>query len=64
MHASILLLFEGRDEVDADSKGNSGQTPLSRAARNGHEAIVRLLLERDDVEADSDATVMGSFQWA
>jgi ankyrin repeat protein len=29
-----------------------GQTPLSRAAEEGHEAVVKLLLERDDVTAD------------
>jgi hypothetical protein len=29
------------------------QTPLSRAAARGHEAVVRLLIKRDDVAADS-----------
>jgi ankyrin repeat protein len=29
------------------------RTPLYWAAGGGHEAVVRLLVERDDVEADS-----------
>jgi ankyrin repeat protein len=36
-----------------DPKDSDGRTPLSWAAERGHEAVVRLLVERDDVEADS-----------
>jgi ankyrin repeat protein len=37
-----LLLATGK--VDADSKDDDdGQTPLSQAARSGHEAVVKLL---------------------
>ena len=31
-----------------------GLTPLLWAAWSGHEAVMKLLLERDDVEADSN----------
>jgi len=30
-------------KVEVDSKDTYGQTPLSRAAENGHEAVVKLL---------------------
>jgi len=36
----------------ADSKDNNGRTPLWWAADGGHEAVVKLLVERDDVAAD------------
>jgi ankyrin repeat protein len=36
-----LLLETG--EVDIDSKDNGGQTSLSWAARNGYEAVVKLI---------------------
>ena len=39
--------------VDADSKDESGRTPLSRAAAGGHEAVVKLLVEIAGVDADS-----------
>ena len=38
--------------VDANSKDKRGLTPLRRAAANGHEMVVRLLLQREDIEAD------------
>lgn len=34
-------------EMNFTSKDNDGQTPLSQAAENGHEAIVQLVLERN-----------------
>jgi ankyrin repeat protein len=47
-----LLLARGK--VDTDSKDNYGQTPLRRAAGNGHEAVVKLLLATSKVDADSE----------
>jgi hypothetical protein len=44
-----LLLDEG---VDPDSKDKYGRTPLSRAAENGYEAVVKLLLDEERVDPD------------
>ncbi|KAH7175771.1 hypothetical protein EDB81DRAFT_836086 [Dactylonectria macrodidyma] len=40
----ILLLATGK--ADIDTKDRNGRTPLSYAAANGHEAVVRLLFNR------------------
>ena len=62
-----MELLLGRDDIDVNSRSNSGRTPLSWAAERGREAVVRLLLDRGDVDVNSkdtgyrpDATVVGS----
>ncbi|KAI7204216.1 hypothetical protein KC324_g866, partial [Hortaea werneckii] len=40
-------------QVEVDSNDNYGQTLLSRAAKGGHEAVVKLLLDSKQVEVDS-----------
>jgi hypothetical protein len=47
--AMIALL---KNEHDLDSKDTYSRTPLSYAAGNGHEAVVKLLLEKD-IDLDS-----------
>lgn len=44
--ANVLL---GRRDVEADYRDYNGRTPISYVAQCGTIAIVRLLLERDDV---------------
>jgi len=59
------LLF-GRRYVNPDSLCSASQTPLSWAARNGHEGIVKLLLERNDVNPDIPDKLQGQtpLSWA
>ena len=48
------MLLLGRGDVNPDTLDTYfGQTPLSRAANNGREGIVKLLLERKDVNPHS-----------
>jgi ankyrin repeat protein len=50
----MIALLENRYEPDA--KDTYGLTPLSRAAGNGHGAVVELLLATDSVEPESKDT--------
>ncbi|OBT50883.1 hypothetical protein VE04_08686, partial [Pseudogymnoascus sp. 24MN13] len=44
---AVKLLVEGKSNVNVDCKGAMyDRTPLSWAARNGHEAVAKLLLEQ------------------
>ena len=40
------------DSVNADPKDLEGRTPLAWTARGGHEGVVKMLLEPDEVEVD------------
>jgi len=52
------LLF-GTRYVNPNSLDDFGRTPLSWAAKKGHEGIVKLLLGREDVNPDIQDTVNG-----
>lgn len=59
LRSFIELLLRGdfpqnhqEDDLKADSMDKHGQTPLSWAAARGHEAVVKLLVERYHVRAD------------
>ena len=49
----MILQRAGQVGADIDAKNDEGRTPLSYAAGNGNETIVKLLVERDDVNVDS-----------
>ena len=49
-----MQLLIGIDDVDINSRDSHyGKTPRIWAAENGHEAVVRLLIERGDVDIDA-----------
>jgi ankyrin repeat protein len=45
----VVWLLLTRSDVQADSKDREGRTLLSHAAREGHEALIKLLLARSDI---------------
>jgi ankyrin repeat protein len=55
---SAILESLGDGDTEADAKDEYGLTPLSWAAREGHESVVRLLLERG-AELDSKSSFDG-----
>ena len=55
---AVGLLF-GRRYINPDRSSKYDETPLSFAAQNGHEGIVKLLLEREDVKPDTLDTIYG-----
>ncbi|KAJ5216713.1 uncharacterized protein N7469_011578 [Penicillium citrinum] len=51
-HVNILqILFQAG--WNADLRDGDGKSPLSVAAANGQEAVVKMLLEREDIDADT-----------
>ena len=54
-----MKLISGREDINAnpDSSSEPGLTPLLWTARNDHEGIVKLLLQREDVNPDTPDAV-------
>ena len=51
--------------TSAKKKNSMGYTPLAWAALNGHEEVVRILLERDDIDPDKpDEYDQTPLRWA
>jgi ankyrin repeat protein len=53
-----------RNLLVVDAKDDSGRTPLSRAAEGGHEAVVRLLLEKGAAIESNDSICRTPLWWA
>jgi ankyrin repeat protein len=47
------------NKVEIDIKDNNNQTPMGWAARNGHDAIVKLLLDTETVDVNLKDTEYG-----
>ena len=45
----VVKLLLGRRDINPDFLDNDGRTPLSCAARLGHNEVVKLLLESGDI---------------
>ncbi|KAH7124625.1 ankyrin repeat-containing domain protein, partial [Dactylonectria macrodidyma] len=56
---SVILQKADQLGTNIDCREYYGRTPLSWAARNGHEAIVKLLLATGKADADSKDAVYG-----
>lgn len=60
-----MKLLLGTLDIEADARDESDVTPLSLAAENEHVGIVKLFLERPDVETDSEDLMNNtSLTWA
>jgi ankyrin repeat protein len=49
----VIKLLLDQIDIIADLAANCGATPLSQASEYGHVAVVRLLLDQDDVDPSS-----------
>ncbi|KAI9760034.1 MAG: hypothetical protein M1840_002750, partial [Geoglossum simile] len=65
MYDLLLRLFKG-NVVNTTATDEDGRTPLSWAARNGHEAVVKLLLAIEKVDLNSKDSSYGRtpLSWA
>ena len=52
-YEAIVQLLLDTGQVDVDSKDKYGQTPLSCAVGNGHEAVAKQLLATGDISGNT-----------
>ena len=59
-----MILLLSRDNVAIDFRDNEGRTPLIYAAACGHEATVRVLLNRGAIVDSGDNEGLTPLDWA
>ncbi|TPX14029.1 uncharacterized protein E0L32_000423 [Thyridium curvatum] len=59
-----VILQKSQDDINIDAEDASGRTPLSWAAENGHEAVIKLLLEKDAAVDIADEYGRTPLSWA
>ncbi|KAL0630901.1 hypothetical protein Q9L58_010249 [Maublancomyces gigas] len=64
MALEMTQILLAREQVDADSAGDDGRTPLSWAAWKGHEGVVQLLLTRGVGVNKQDKDGRSPLSWA
>ena len=52
-HPSYGRLLIEKDDIDISVKNKCGQSLLSAAAENGHDAVVHFLMRRDDIDINA-----------
>jgi len=61
----VVNYLLGREDVNSDKPDNAGRAPLSWSIINGHDSVVKQLLDRRDVKSDrsnnGDAKISDSF---
>ena len=61
----VMSLLFGKKYVNPDRPDGGGRTPLSRAAENGYDGVVKLLLGREEVSPDNpDSCGLTPLSWA
>lgn len=59
-HEAVVRVLTARNDVNPDCRDIRGETALSRAAKEGHEGVVRALLEAG---AEVDIEVNNHKEW-
>lgn len=59
MGEEVVRMLLARGNVSLDHVDQFGQSPLSRAARNGHEGVAKMLLEQNNINPETVDTEYG-----
>ena len=61
----LVIVFVNVEGYEVDQQDCTGKTPLARAAKNGHEGVVKILLQQENVNPDHpDINNLTPLAWA